>query len=431
MSIERYRNDNPRTASEVSDAIEFELQQIDPSIPVIEGTQNYAYLESIARTISEQQEQSLNDLYDAAYITDATDAELTKLADSYGVDRQDAVPATGVVEFSRATAASEDRTIPSGTRVTTGGDDPVTFVTTEVAVIESGTTSDTANIRCQEAGPVGNVGTGTITSFIDKPAGVESVTNPQPAGSREYTLTDGQTQQTVGQAREDDQSLRERVLETVAIGGAGTAGALELALDNIDEVISADVFTNRSSSTSNGVDPWHTEIRVYGGEVSEIGERVYEVLPITTLKSLQGGVNGTLDQTTLNTGDLYGNLTIPITRPITIDLDITIDLVHTAQYAGTTEVKNAIVNYVGGTTTDAREVTGLGQGDNIIVNELENVAEDVRGVDAVTSSTIDDNNDGSSDTSTDADGVEVYSVSDSEVAIIDAANITVNETQRS
>lgn len=430
MSIERYRNDNPRSAEEVAEAIEFELQQIDESLPVIEGTQNYAYVQSISTTLAEQQEESLNDLYDAAYIPDASDEELTKLADSYGVDRQDAVAATGVVEFSRATAASEDRTIPSGTRVTTGGDNAVTFITTEVAVIESGTTSDTANIRCQEAGPIGNVGTGTITSFIDKPAGVESVTNPQPVGARGYTLTDGQTQQTVGQEEEDDESLRERVLESVAIGGAGTAGALELALDNIDEVISADVFTNRTSSIVNGVDPWNTEIRVYGGEVETIGERVYEVLPITTLKSLQGGVNGNLDQTTINTGDLYGTLTIPITRPVQVDLDITVDLVHTAQYSGTTDVKNAIVNYVGGTTTDAREVTGLGQGDNIIVNELENVVEDVRGVEAVTSSLIDDNTDGTDDTTTDSDGVQVYEVSDSEVAVVDAANITVNETQR-
>jgi hypothetical protein len=88
------------------------------------------------------------------------------------------------------------------------------------------------------------------------------------------------------------------------------------------------------------------------------------------------------------------------------------------------------VNYIGGTTTNARSVTGLGQGDDVIVNEVENVAEDVVGVDAVTSTTIDDNDDGTDDTTTDGDGVTVYAVTDSEVAVVDAADITVNETAR-
>lgn len=431
MSIERYRNDNPRSASEVADAIEFELQQIDESLPVVQGTQNYAYVNSFARTLAEQQEQSLSELYDVSYIADAEGRELTKRANELGVERQDAVAATGIVEFSRETTASQDRTIPSGTRVSTGGENPITFVTTEVAVLESGTTSVQTNIRCTETGPIGNVGTDTITSIIDSPAAIESVTNPQPAGNRNYTLTDGNTQQTVGQEEEDDGSLRERALESVAIGGAGTAEALELALDNIEEVISADVFTNRSGSVSNGVDPWHTEIRVYGGDLETIADRVYEVLPITTLKSLQGGANGTLQQTTLSAGDLYGDLTIPITRPAEQALSIDLELVHTAEYAGTTTVKNEIVDYIGGTTTDARQIAGLGQGDNVIVNEVENVAEDVQGVDAVTSSLIDDNSDGTDDTTTDSDGVQVYSVSDSEVATVDAADITITETKRS
>lgn len=431
MSIQRYRNDNPRTASEIADAIEFELQQIAGDQPVVEGTQNYAYIMSIARTLAAQQEASLSELYDTAYIEDATGVELTKRAREIGVERQEAVAATGVVRFSRSTNATQDRVIPSGTTVSTGGEADVKFETTEVTTIESGTQTAAANVQAVEAGPSGNVGADTITVLVDKPPGVSSVTNPNPTGDPSYTLTGGQTQLTVGQARENDESLRERALDSAAIGGAGTAQSLELALENIDEVISADIFTNRSPNTVNNVDPWHTEVRVYGGEISTIAETLYDVLPLATLKSLDGGANGSLEEVTLDTGDLYGDITVSITRPIEQSLSIELDLVHTADYAGTVPAKNAIVNYIGGTTTDARTVVGLAQGEDVIVNEVENVVEDVQGVDAVTSSLIDDNNDGTSDTTTDSDGVEVYAVPDSEVAVVNADDVIINETQRS
>lgn len=430
MTIERYRDDNPRSAEEVADAIEAELQKVDESLPVVPGTQNYAYIQSFAETLSDQQEQSLADLYDASYITDATGEELTKRAGELGVERQSPVAATGVAQFSRETAASQDRTIPSGARITTGGDSPITFETTEVATLAQGSTSVSANIRCVETGQIGNVGAGTISSFIDRPPGIESVTNPDPTGNRGYTLTDGTTKLTVGADQEDDQSLRQRTLDTVAIGGAGTAESLELALENEEEIISANVFTNRSGNSNQNVDPWNTEVRVYGGNIDTIAGILYDTLPLTTLKTLQGGANGTLEQTTVDGGELYGQISIPITRPTELDLWITLDIVHDASYAGTEEAKNAVVEYIGGVGTDGSTVTGLGQGDDVIVNEVENVVEDVTGVVAVTSSLIDRDNDGTDDTTTDSDGVQVYAIDNTEVANVFADNITINETQR-
>jgi len=429
MAIRRYRNDNPRTADEVADSIEAELQQIDDSLPVVRGTQNYALVQSFARTLAAQQEQSLADLYDAGFVTDASGEELTKNARELGVQRQSAVAATGVVTFQRDSAASRDYTIPAGSRVATGGTDGVTFETTESATITSGSSAVDANVRATEDGPVGNVGAGTITVLVDKPTGVDSVTNANPTGDPAYTLTDGQTVQTTGQAREDDPSLRERALESTAIGGAGTAPAVELALENVEEVISADVKTNRSDSTVDGISPWHTEVRVYGGETALIADRLFEVLPLATLVTLEGGVNGTSESVSRET-DLYGSLTIPITRPTQTDLTVDIDVVHDASYDGTDAVKDAIVGYVGGTTTDARTVTGLGQDENVLVNEIENVAEDVTGVEYADVTLLDADGDGTDDTTNDADGVPVYQVGASEVAIVDATAITVNETPR-
>lgn len=428
--ISRYRTNDPRDASEIASVIETELQSLRPSAPVIEGTENYALIQSLATTLAEQQEASLVDLYDAAYVVDSTGVELTKNARELGVKRQDAIAATGVVKFTRDSAATTDYTIPSGTTVGTGGDDNVTFVTTESTTINSGTSSAKANVECTETGPVGNVGAGTVTVLVEKPTGVDSVTNPNPIGDPTYTLTDGSTALTSGRAEESDASLRERALESTAIGGAGTAEAVELALDNIDEVRSADVLTNRTNGTVQNVDPWHTEVRVYGGETTTIANRLYEVSPVATLLTLQGGANGTKESVTIDGGDLYGDITIPITRPTTTTLTIEIDVVHDATYAGTSDTKNAIVDYVGGEDADTRVRRGLVQGENVLVNEIENVVEDVNGVDYANVTLLDANGDGTDDTTTDANGVPIYDVGASEVAIVNASDVTVTETAR-
>lgn len=428
-SLENYRNDDPRSASEIADEIETELQKIRPSAPVVRGTEHFALIQSIAQAF-ETTEQSLTEVYDAGFLTDATGEELTKKAREQGVKRQPAVAATGVVRFQRDSTASRDYVIPSGTVVSTGGEDGVSFETTETVTLASGTQSVDANIVCTETGAVGNVGADTIQFLTSgSVSGVDSVTNPQPVGDTAFTLTDGQTVQTTGQPREDDESLRERALSSTTVGGAGSAEAAELAVENLPDVVSADVQTNRTNNTVDGIDPWHTEVRVYGGEIGEIADQLYDVLPLITLKTLVGGANGTAQSVTL-TKPFYGELTIPITRPTTTDVAATIDVVHTTSYAGTDDVKDAIVSYIGGETTDARTVTGLGQGDTVLINEIENVAEDVRGVEYASVSTFDATGDGTDDTTTDADGVPVYQVSDSEVVTVTANDITVNTTQR-
>ncbi len=542
MSIQRYRKENPRTASEIADAIGAELQSIKSDAPVVRGTENFAFIQSMASVLATQ-ELSLVDLYNAAYITDATGEELTRKARGIGVDRNEPAPSTGVVKFTRSSPASTTYSAPAGTRVTTGGDNGITFETEELAVIEGpstntdstlystsntslttkttftvdieyrdtvdvsgdlrttdgsytatlsiidvtnsntidtftttntslttkgpttydtsglggdidiefqikigdasasaeldestvepgGETAAKANISCLETGSVGNVGASTVDTLIDEPAGIEGVTNPNATGDPTFTLTDGTTPLSSGQDRETDTELRERALESTAIGGAGTVPSVELALENIDDVISADVFSNRSDSTVNGVDPWHTEVRVYGGNTNDIALRLYEVLPLGTLNTLQGGVNGTLNTVTLTKSDLLGDLTVEITRPVEITLEIDLDVVHTKDYSGTDSTKDAIVEYIGGTSTEGRNITGLGQGENVLINEIENVVEDVSGVDYANVTLVDADGDGTDDTTTDSDGVPVYSITESEVPVANAADITVSETAR-
>lgn len=92
-------------------------------------------------------------------------------AAEHGLTRKAAVKATGTVTFSGANGTS----IPSGTRVSTGGESPVYFVTTADATVASGTATVAA--AAETAGASGNVGIGAIKTVIGSLSGVLTVTN--------------------------------------------------------------------------------------------------------------------------------------------------------------------------------------------------------------------------------------------------------------
>jgi uncharacterized phage protein gp47/JayE len=532
-----------RTDEEVFETIVSELLNQEPDAnPRAQSTLTYALIWSLAATIAQNQEQSLQDVYESAYVVDATQEELTKKARNLGVIRQDATKATGVVTFTRSSPATQDYTIPSGTTVETLAETPVQFETTNPVVIggpeelvdantysttnttytaktthtvdvtyrssidvqadiknsnssyttslevvdttnsatiTTGTTTNTsyettgpatydvssltgditvefrvktsdssgtaslanaeadlpgqtgvdATIVAVDGGSSGNVGPNAIQAMPSKPTGVEEVTNDEPTGDPSLKDTAGDPLRE-GRNRESDQALRNRVLNTDAVREGPSASGLELALSETKGVISLHVNSNQTGSTVDGLDPYHSEVVVYGGDVYDVGSTLRETMSATTLLRLQGGVNGTKETTTQHVDLLDQDITIPITRPTLKSFSITIDVVHTSAYNGDIAVKDAIVRYVGGTYADDSTTTALGVGENVLVNEMENHVEDVQGVDYADITLVDVDGDGTDDTTTDSDGVPVLSVSNSEVSRVDADDITVNTTAR-
>ena len=194
-------------------------------------------------------------------------------------------------------------------------------------------------------------------------------------------------------------------------------------------MISVDVNTNQKSITVDGLDPYSTEVVVFGGDVLDIVLTLSEVMSATTLLRLQGGVNGTKEETTITIDLLDQDVTVPITRPVVQNLAIEIDVVHDATYDGTVAAKDAIVEYVGGTFADDSVTNGRLLGEDILLNIAENRVEDVDGVQFADITLVDDNGDGTDDSTTNSDGIPIYDVSDSELARVDADDITVSETQ--
>ncbi|RCX22966.1 putative phage protein gp47/JayE [Fontibacillus phaseoli] len=92
-------------------------------------------------------------------------------AKEYGLTRKPAVKAAGSLTFSGPAGT----VISRGTLSSTGGDNPVYFVTTTETTITGG--SVTVAAEAQDAGAAGNVGAGEITTLLGDLVGIVTVTS--------------------------------------------------------------------------------------------------------------------------------------------------------------------------------------------------------------------------------------------------------------
>lgn len=126
--------------------------------------------------------------------------------------RRAATKAVGTVVFGRGTTVGTV-TIPVGTKVKTP--DGVVFSTTAVGSIADGDeTSAGVPVLADVAGSSGRVSGNTVTKFVTKPSGVDTVTNPSSFS-------------TGGLDRESDDDFRARIKAFIAGLARSTVGALE------------------------------------------------------------------------------------------------------------------------------------------------------------------------------------------------------------
>lgn len=385
-----------------------------------------AILTAVSETISEQQEQTLRRLDRDSYLDTATGEELTRKAREYGIVRREPVRATGVVEFQRDTDASTDYLIPSGTRIRTA-DGSVTFETTETRTLAQGTQSVRANVRAVDGGVEGNLPAGRLVRLPSQPSGVESVTNPKPTGDADKVDRSGDTL-IPGLDRETDDELRQRVFDSNSIGGAATVGAIRTALLDIDGVQTATVFINATDATdADGLDPYSSEVVVTGGNEGEIARTLRDTVSVTELLRLQSGKIGNSVTRSVYVEALDKSVSVGFSRPVKVDLSIDLTVVTDSTYIGDDELKDRMVEYIGGTKVGGTATSGLGGSEDVIVDRLEDsIVDEETGVVGISNLTIDATGDGTDDRTTNADGIEVISIAREEQALLDAANVTVS-----
>jgi len=119
-------------------------------------------------------------------------------AQTRGLQRGEAAAAEGVIRFYAPQSAAAELPIPAGTVCLTGAG--VRFETIADAAIPAGETQTDVPARAMERGSAGNVSAHTVTLMAVAPAGVAMCDNP-------FAFTDGAD-------GEDDESLRQRILES-------------------------------------------------------------------------------------------------------------------------------------------------------------------------------------------------------------------------
>lgn len=287
------------------------------------------------------------------------------------------------------------------------------------------------DIEASEAGADGNVGSDAIIVAPSFPTGLDSVTNPFPTGDSSYTDTDGD-QFVSGQDEEDDDALRDRTRETVTAGGVATADSILSGLlqevDNVTSVTLKENKTDTDNTGTGGLPPHSFECVVLGGTDQNVADKIFEKKAVTARD--YGGANGTKTSKSV-TATNDQTFTIDFSRPTATKVDVEIDITTLDTYVGDTEIQNIIADYIGGKDTDGNSVIGTGVGEDIYLDTIrELVLEDDNGVRSVTALDIHDDGTTTSKVTTNSDGESIVSISDTNVAEVDASDgsITVNTT---
>lgn len=291
-----------------------------------------------------------------------------------------------------------------------------------------------ADIRAVVGGAHGNVGANSVTTIPSPPSGIDSTTNLYPVGDDSYDLLSGEPF-SVGKDRETDDELRERARNTVSTGGDATHDALVNSLVNtVENVSSVTVYENKTDTDntgSGGLPPHSFEAVVYGGDDQDIAETIHDKKALTARD--YGGAHGTAVTQTVTADSNGQSFDISFSHPTAVNIDITMDVVADDTYVGDEELKDRIVKYVGGTLSDGTTQLGLDVGEDMMVDEIEEIVtgrEDTGVIGFDMNASTEEITTTPSKT-TNSNGLEVVSIGANEVAQTDATDgsITINVTK--
>ncbi|WP_218827810.1 baseplate J/gp47 family protein [Halorubrum halodurans] len=359
----------------------------------------------VSRLLAESQSE-LRTVLDSAQLEFAQGKALELLTALIGVRRRPATRAIGEVTFSRETAATVSYTIPRGTRVQTDAVDPVRFETTEAVTLPADQTSVSGvPVRASEPGVSANVGSNTLTVMTNPPTGVEAVTNPDQ--------TDG------GTDAEEDDDLRARAKDELSDGMRGTARGIRNQLVKMPTVKSVSLFINDGEQTdAAGIPSQHTECVVEGGDDQDVGQTIFDS------KGAGDGTHGGAHGTSVTVEvDIGNGQTHPVSfsRPNVVQIFVDMELSTNDEYGGDDSVRDAIVQYIGGTITSGADDDGeLRVGDDVIYTKILSAVLSVNGIDDVPALRV--------GKAASPDGVSNVAVADTEVATSDATDGSITIT---
>lgn len=325
-------------------------------------TTETAVLGKFIRIIVHDLAQAYEDLegaYYARFPNTASGINLDRLCPYAGITRN---PATSAVRTVSITG-SKNATISAGFLFST--EQNITYYTVEDVTLDS-EGKGSVKVMCTEAGEIGNVDLGEITSVTNPSVDVDTVVDTEIVA--------------VGEEAESDYDLRKRWLQAVAGGGSGTAASIRAEIYRIQNVESVTVIENDQDYTdAQGRPPHSFECYVLAPLVDDvsIAKAIFSKKPI--------GVRA-YGKTSATFEDEYDiEQTVYFTRSTQISIAVKIKIRTTNDFEGSvgkSKIANNISDYV----------MSLGNGEDVIRSKLYGYVHAVAGIEETTSITISINN---------------------------------------
>lgn len=306
----------------------------------------YAYGLSKAWELAEK-------VYNSGFVTKAEGVQLDNLTPFFNTKRNAEQASLVTLAFT----GTPNYTITAGKQYTTEND--IYFELTEDVTLSAGGTGSGEAV-CMDVGVVGNVPANTITVQAEPDADVLTVTNPAAAtGGRDY---------------ETDPELLNRLLDSSAANGYGTANAIRAAVINVPGVRAATVIVNNENAVVDGNNPKSIHVYALGGDGAEIAEAIFSKMTagIEPMGAELHTVYDDSGQPQIIKFDFAAEV------PIYVEVDVTTDVAFPVD--GNTRIQDEIVKVIGGTANDGTVYIGSQMGDDAIISQLTRKVFEVPGV---------------------------------------------------
>lgn len=302
--------------------------------------------------------QDNENVFYSAYRHTAEGQQLDNLLPHAGITRNPSQPAYGPYIFR----GEPGTLVPLGT-IVTKSDDTQYFTVEEKRISSDGTA--TIEIVAVEPGASGNADIGEINALLESITGIEGGSNATQAFTN-------------GLERESDIAVRKRADEVSEGQGYSTVASIRAELLKISDVRATFVDENTDDVTNDYGTPMRSiQCFVLGGSDEDITAAIF--------RKKAGGIQA-FGTTVIDVADEAGYThKIGFTRSEIVQLYAKVQLTTNAFFEadGHKQVRNAIVNYIGGLDEDDAAQVGLSMGENVILSRIIAAVYNVPGVDDV------------------------------------------------
>ncbi|EST12038.1 baseplate J/gp47 family protein [Sporolactobacillus laevolacticus] len=311
----------------------------------------FAWFLSIAWELAES-------VYNAGFVTKSEGVQLDRLSTLMGTSR---IPAAS--SYAPLTITGEPSyVVEEGTVfATTNG---IQFETIAELTLDANG-NGTVDAVSTDTGIDTNVAAGSITVQANPDSNVTSVTNAAAA--------------TGGRDQETDNEFRQRLVAGSSSTGNATFPSIVAKLLETSGVRSANVIVNNTMATdSAGNPPKSVHAYVLGGTAADVAD--------TLLNSVSAGIETVGTQSVDVVDSSETTHTIKFDYATETDIKINIEVKSNAKYGtdGDDQIKQNILDYIGGTGADGIFYSGLLMGEDVIYSRLFSCVYAVDGVEDVT-----------------------------------------------